>query len=76
MTTYKEIKGTSIELVSGNPSNPLIGQIWYDTSSNTLKGFANLTASWARGGNLNQARGEQQMQPKNIMDHLGQLVEI
>ena len=57
MTTYKDIKGTSIEVVSSDPSNPLLGQIWYNTTSQTLKGFAiGSTASWATGGNLTTAR--------------------
>tara|TARA_R110000772_G_scaffold44631_1_gene102631 strand:- start:46 stop:210 length:165 start_codon:yes stop_codon:yes gene_type:complete len=38
MATYKEIHGTNIEILSSDPSNPVIGQIWYNTSSNTLKG--------------------------------------
>ena len=53
MATYKEIKGTSIEVVSSDPSNPQLGQIWYNSTSNTLKGeeFSSL-GSWATGGAL------------------------
>jgi hypothetical protein len=36
MTTFKEIRGTTIEVVSSDPSNPEPGQIWYN-SSGTLK---------------------------------------
>jgi hypothetical protein len=58
MTTFKEIRGTTIEVVSSDPSNPEEGQIWYNSSSGTLKGYAlaNVNA-WSSGGNLNTARG-------------------
>ena len=57
MTTFKEIRGTAIESVSTDPTNPEVGQIWYNSSSGTLKGylFANVNA-WSSGGNLNTAR--------------------
>jgi hypothetical protein len=57
MTTFKEIRGTTIEVVSSDPSNPELGQIWYNSSSGTLKGYllANVNA-WASGGNLGTAR--------------------
>ena len=57
MTTYKEIRGTNIEAVSSDPSNPVEGQVWYNTTSNVLKGSVLTTAgAWATGGNLNTAR--------------------
>ena len=52
MTTYKEINGTNIEVLASDPSNPVIGQIWYNTTSQSLKGFAVLPAAWSTGGNL------------------------
>jgi hypothetical protein len=57
MTTFKEIRGTTIEVVSTDPTNPELGQIWYNSSSGTLKGYllANVNA-WASGGNLGTAR--------------------
>jgi hypothetical protein len=57
MTTFKEIRGTTIEVVSSDPANPEAGQIWYNSSSGTLKGYllANVNA-WASGGNLPAAR--------------------
>ena len=39
MATYKEIRGTQIEAVATDPSNPVEGQVWYNTTSNALKGF-------------------------------------
>jgi len=57
MTTYKEIKGTQIEVLASDPSNPVEGQVWYNSTSNVLKGQAVTTAgSWATGGNLNSTR--------------------
>ena len=57
MTTYKELKGTQIEAVSSDPSNPIEGQVWYNTTDNVLKGEAAIaSSSWATGGNLNNAR--------------------
>ena len=57
MATYKEIKGTQIEAVASDPSNPVEGQVWYNTTSNVLKGQAvSSSASWSSGGNLNTAR--------------------
>ena len=40
MATYKEIRGTQIEAVATDPSNPVEGQVWYNTTSNVLKGKA------------------------------------
>jgi len=58
MTTFKGIRGTTIEVLSSDPTTPEEGQIWYNSSSGTLKGYvlANVNA-WSSGGNLNTARG-------------------
>ena len=57
MTTFKEIRGTAIQVVSSDPSNPEVGQIWYNSSSGTLKGYQLATVNaWASGGNLNTSR--------------------
>jgi len=54
MTTYKEIRGTNIEVLESDPSNPIEGQVWYNSTSNVLKGQAVTTSgSWATGGSLN-----------------------
>ena len=58
MTTYKEIRGTNIEAVASDPSNPVEGQVWYNTTTNVVKGFGKSTvAAWSTGNNLNTARG-------------------
>jgi hypothetical protein len=58
MAEYINIKGQNIEVVASDPANPTLGQIWYNSTSNTLKGlgFGVTTASWATGNNLNTAR--------------------
>jgi hypothetical protein len=38
MAEYINIKGQSIEVVASDPANPTLGQIWYNSTSNTLKG--------------------------------------
>jgi len=39
MATYIALKGISVEVLAADPSNPVEGQIWYTTSSNTLRGY-------------------------------------
>ena len=57
MTTYKELRGTNIEVRSSDPSNPVEGQIWYNSTTGALKGASvSTTGSWATGGNMNTAR--------------------
>jgi hypothetical protein len=59
MAAYTGIQGQNILIVSSDPSNPTEGQIWYNSTSNLLKGyqFAAVNA-WASGGNMNgQPRG-------------------
>jgi hypothetical protein len=57
MAEYINIKGQNIEVVASDPANPTLGQIWYNSTSNTLKGGGVTTAgSWATGNNMNTAR--------------------
>jgi len=56
MTVYKNIKGDPIETVATDPSNPIEGDIWYNTTTGTLKGLGFRAAAWASGGNLNTGR--------------------
>ena len=56
MATYKEIYGTNVEVLASDPSNPVEGQIWYNSTSQTLKGYALVAGSWATAGPLNTAR--------------------
>ena len=58
MANYTGIQGQNILIVSSDPSNPTEGQIWYNSTSNLLKGSQNVVvaAAWASGGNLATAR--------------------
>jgi hypothetical protein len=57
MADYINIYGQDILAVALDPANPTVGQIWYNTTSNTLKGGGVTTAgSWATGNNMNTAR--------------------
>jgi hypothetical protein len=57
MAQYTGIQGQNILIVSSDPANPTEGQIWYNSTSNLLKGyqFAAVNA-WASGGNMNTGR--------------------
>ena len=59
MTTYKDIHGTQVEVRSDDPSNPVNGQIWYNTTDLKLRGHTvNPVGAWASGGTLNAVRFE------------------
>ena len=50
MATYITIKGIEIQTIAGDPANPIAGQVWYNTTANTLKGYGAQGASaWASG---------------------------
>jgi hypothetical protein len=57
MAEYKGIKGFKVQYLSADPSNPIIGQTWYNSTSKDLK-YTGATAAgaWATGGDLNTAR--------------------
>ena len=51
MATYIGIKGVQIPTVSSDPSNLTAGEVWYNTTTNTLKAYgAQGTGAWAAGG--------------------------
>ena len=57
MTTYKEIRGTHIKTVTTDPPAPVNGQMWYNSTTQVMKGLtANPVGSWASGGDLNQGK--------------------
>jgi len=60
MANYKNIKGFPIQYLDSDPPNPIEGQIWFNSTSQTLKGAEAATitdATWASGATLNTARG-------------------
>jgi hypothetical protein len=53
MANYTGIQGQNILIVDTDPANPTEGQIWYNSTSAVLKGYANVvTNAWASGGNM------------------------
>jgi hypothetical protein len=57
MAEYKGIKGFKVQYLSADPSDPNIGQTWYNSTSKDLK-YTGATAAgaWATGNNMNTAR--------------------
>ena len=56
MANYKDIHGTKIEFVTSDPSNPVNGQVWYNSTTQVMKGFtSNPAGSWASATSLNTA---------------------
>jgi len=47
MSTFKEIRGQLIRKYTTNPTNPLEGQMWYNSTTGTLKGAVQLAAAWS-----------------------------
>jgi hypothetical protein len=48
MATYKGIQGFTIQNLSADPSNPIEGEMWYNSTSNVWKVEEATTAgSWA-----------------------------
>ena len=39
MATYSTLAGQTIQGIAGDPANPVEGQIWYNSTSNVLKGY-------------------------------------
>jgi hypothetical protein len=57
MATYKGIQGFTIQNLSADPSNPIEGQVWYNSTSNVWKvEEATAAGAWATGTSMNTAR--------------------
>ena len=56
MATYEEIYGKRVDVLSSDPtlSSAYEGQVWYNSTTGTLKTVVNF-AAWASAGNLNTA---------------------
>ena len=39
MATYITVKGITVQTIAGDPANPVEGQVWYNSTSQTLKGY-------------------------------------
>jgi hypothetical protein len=59
MAEYKGIKGFKVQYLSADPSDPNIGQTWYNDTSKDLKYTSVTTAgAWATGGNLGYSKNK------------------
>ena len=59
MSEYKGIQGFTVQSLSSDPSPSQIGQVWYNSTSKTLKVTileTITTNAWASGGNVNTGR--------------------
>ena len=58
MTTYYGLYGQKVQYLASDPTDVQIGQVWYNSTSATLKVRASTsTAAWSSGGNLPSAKG-------------------
>ena len=56
MATYRSIVGQKIKKVTSDPSNPIEGQMWYNSTVGVLKGQQFTAAAFASGDNMGTAR--------------------
>jgi hypothetical protein len=57
MATYYGTYGQKVQYLASDPSDPQIGQVWYNSTSAILKvRQVTTTGTWASGGNVNTAR--------------------
>jgi len=52
MSSYKALSGLRVKYLSSDPSNPIAGEIWYNSTEYKIK-CAPLIAAWSAGGNMN-----------------------
>jgi len=56
VTAYPPSAGAGVSQLASDPPSPTEGQMWYNTTTNTLKQYAQGAGAWATGGSLNTAR--------------------
>ena len=57
MADYININGNNIPIRASDPTNPIVGEVWYNTTTNALKGQGfDSIGSWSTGANINTAR--------------------
>ena len=55
MSTYKEIVGKKIKKVTSDPSDSVDGQMWYNSTTGSIRGLA-ITEGWSSSSSLSTAR--------------------
>jgi hypothetical protein len=58
MSTYENLHGRRVNVVSSNPSNPKEGEVWYNSTLGLLKGYVLSPATISSGGNMTLARSQ------------------
>ena len=59
MVAYTGAKGGKVQNFSSDPTNPYVGQVWYNSTSSVLKvASSSPTGAWATGGSMNTARAD------------------
>ena len=54
MATYQELKGAKIKNYTEDLDNPYVGQLWYNTTTDSLRiRKETISGDWSSGGNLN-----------------------
>ena len=56
MTTYKAIRGLTIQTVAGDPDPLTTGDIWYSSITKKIRGAKLAAGAWSSGVNVNSAR--------------------
>ena len=59
MADYINIKGSTIQSLDSDPANPIVGQVWYNSTTQILKGTiagGATIGTWSSGGALNDSR--------------------
>ena len=56
MATYRSIVGQKIKKVTSDPSNPIEGQMWYNSTSGTLKVRLTAPGTWASSNTFPDSR--------------------
>ena len=59
MSDYSVVHGTKVQNFASDPPAPSIGQVWYNTTTNTSKYFLNAPGSWATENTINNTRSAQ-----------------
>jgi hypothetical protein len=52
MADYKGIKGFKVTSIAGDPTNKVVGDVYYDTTANALKFVGGPSGTWASGGTM------------------------
>ena len=58
MAAYKTLKGQSIRQVAQDPANPILGEIWYNTTLGVLKGYQTVASAFSSGGARNDGQND------------------